>query len=125
MSTTIRENVENLIRQVEQGRLLEAFDTFYGENVAMRENTAAPTIGKAANRAREEEFVASVAEVHEARAKRWLVDGDRAVIEWNLEYTATDGTRIRLEQIAAQTWENGKITDERFFYDTASVVVPN
>jgi ketosteroid isomerase-like protein len=122
MSTPIRESVETLIQQVEQGNLLGAFDTFYADNVSMRENTAAPTIGKAANRAREEQFVASVAEVHEVRAKRWLVDGDRAVIEWNLEYTAKDGTRVRLEQVAAQTWENGKITDERFFYDTASVV---
>lgn len=122
MSTPIRENVESLIQQVEQGNLLGAFDTFYADNVSMRENTAAPTVGKAANRAREEQFIASVAEVHEVRAKRWLVDGDRAVIEWDLEYTAKDGTRIRMEQIAAQTWENGKITDERFFYDTASVV---
>jgi ketosteroid isomerase-like protein len=122
MSTPIRESVETLIQQVEQGNLLGAFDTFYADNVSMRENTAAPTVGKAANRAREEQFIASVAEVHEVRAKRWLVDGDRAVIEWDLEYTAKDGTRIRMEQIAAQTWENGKITDERFFYDTASVV---
>jgi ketosteroid isomerase-like protein len=123
MSTEIRENVLTLIKQVEQGKLLEAFDAFYADSVAMQENSNAPTVGKAANRAREEQFVASVAEVHEARAKRWSAGENHAAIEWVVEFTSTEGTRLRMEQVALQTWENGKIVHERFYYDTASLIV--
>ena len=61
-------NIQNLDAQLNQmildGQILEAFDRFYGENVVMQENNQEPTVGKAANRAREEQFVGSVAELH-------------------------------------------------------------
>ena len=123
MSTEIRENVLTLIKQVEQGQILEAFDAFYADNVAMQENSNAPTMGKPENRAREEQFVASVAEVHEVRARSWTADANRAAIEWTLDFTNTEGTRLRMEQVAVQTWENGKIVHERFYYDSASLIV--
>jgi len=119
----IRSNVEQLVELVEQGNLLEAFERFYAEDVAMRENTNPPTVGKAANRQREIEFVNSVREVHQSRAAFVAVDGDRAVIGWELEFTNKDGQRLRLDQVAVQTWQDGRIVDERFVYDSGSVVV--
>jgi ketosteroid isomerase-like protein len=120
MSVSLRERVDVLIGQVEQGKILEAFEEFYAEDVVMRENSATPTVGKAANRGRERAFVASVAEVHECRAKARLVDGEQAVIEWVLEFTDKSGKRVRLEQTALQTWRGGRIAHERFFYDPAA-----
>ena len=29
---------------------------------------------------------------------------------------------MKFDQIALQTWENGQITEERFFYDSGSLV---
>jgi ketosteroid isomerase-like protein len=124
MSVNVRERVEGLIARVEQGRLLEAFEEFYAEDVVMQENANPPTVGKAANREREKAFVASVAAVHESRANAILVDGDRAVIEWVADFTNTEGTRLRIEQTALQTWLGGQIAHERFYYDSASVVRP-
>ncbi len=107
---SIRNSVNELVSMVEQGQILEAYEKFYAENVAMRENTGAPVIGKDKNR-------------HENRADFVAVDGDRAVIGWKFEFTNTEGVRLRLDQIAVQQWDNGQIVDERFVYDTASVLV--
>lgn len=120
---SIRNSVNELVSMVEQGQILEAYEKFYAENVAMRENTGAPVVGKDTNREREIATLSTVRDVHENRAEFVVVDGDRAVIGWKFEFTNTEGTRLRLDQIAVQQWENGQIVDERFVYDTASVLV--
>ena len=120
-TTTTREQVQELVSLVEKGQVLEAFDTYYADGVTMQENRNAPTVGKSANRAREEQFVGSIAQVHENRAKSVTVDGDRAVIEWVLDFTNTAGQRVRLEQVTLQEWQGGRIVRERFFYDSASL----
>jgi hypothetical protein len=48
--------------QIAKGDILGAFDRFYAENVTMQENSDEPFAGKANNRKREEEFIASVQE---------------------------------------------------------------
>lgn len=116
---SLRERVQDLIQKVETGQAMEAFEAYYAEDIAMQENGNAPTVGKAENRVREEQFLASVAEWHEGRAVSYVVDADRAAIHWLLEVTFTNGQRARLDQIAYQTWKNGQIVHERFFYNTA------
>lgn len=117
-----RQRVQDLVSRVERGELLDAFEEFYADDITMRENTQPPTTGKAANREREQQFVASVKEVHEARAESLVVEGDRAAIHWILDYTAQDGNRYRMDQIAYQTWRGDQIVSEQFFYDTGSLV---
>jgi hypothetical protein len=120
---SIRNSVEELVTMVEQGQILEAYEKFYAENVAMRENTGVPVVGKDTNREREIATLSTVRNVHENRADFVVVDGNRAVIGWKFEFTNTEGVRLRLDQIAVQQWESGQIVDERFVYDTASVMV--
>jgi ketosteroid isomerase-like protein len=119
-----RNLVNELVEMVQRGQILDAFERFYAEDVSMRENVGAPTIGKSANRDREIAFVNSVKEVHENRAAFALVDGDRAVINWRLDFTNTQGQRLRFDQLAVQRWENGQIVEERFVYDTGALAVP-
>lgn len=117
-----RQRVQDLISRVQAGDILGAFAEFYADDVAMQENANEPTVGKDANRVREEAFVASVAEVHENRAASFVVDGDRAAIQWVLEFTGQDGVRRRMDQLAYQTWRGDHIVHERFYYDSAAVV---
>ena len=112
-----RERVEELISFVEQGKILEAIEEFYDDDVVMQENANPPTVGKAANRQREAAFGDTIAQVHENRAASLLVDGDRAAIHWIFDYTDRDGRRTRLDEIADQTWRGDKIVRERFYYD--------
>jgi ketosteroid isomerase-like protein len=119
---SIKIHVADLIQLVETGQMLEAITKYYGENVAMQENTAPPTVGFAENHAREAAFFGSL-----KFAKFTLVsvvtEGDRAAINWIFDYTTADGQRYRMDEIAIQTWRDGKIVHERFVYDSASLAV--
>ena len=119
MST--RERVHELVGYVQAGRIPEAIERFYADDATMQENRQPPTVGKAANLARERAFGDSIARWHEAAARSIAVDGDRVSIEWVFEYTTREGQRIRMEEIAQQTWRDGKIAHERFFYDSATL----
>lgn len=119
MST--RERVQQLVTYVKAGRIPEAIEEFYAEGVAMQENRQPPTVGKAANLARERAFGDSVETWHEVTARSIAVDGDQALIEWVFDYTTREGQRIRMEEIAQQSWRDGRIERERFFYDTAAL----
>ena len=119
---SIKQKVQHLIELVEQGRMLEAIETYYGEHVAMQENIDAPTVGLAANLKREREFFDSLLSV-QFRAASVIVEGDRAAINWVFDYTTADGQRYRQDQIAVQTWRDGKIVRERYVYDTATILL--
>jgi ketosteroid isomerase-like protein len=102
--------------QIVGGDILGAFDRFYGDDVTMQENNEQPTIGKAANRKREEEFVGSVEKIHGVKVLASAVNGDTSFGEWEFDATYKGGTRIKMSQVAVRHWKNGQIVQERFYY---------
>ena len=98
------------------GDILGAFDTFYADDVVMQENSGEPTRGKAANRAREEAFVASVEQFHGAQVLSTAVNGNVTFSEWVLDATYKGGGRVVLAQVAVRRWKDGKVAEERFYY---------
>jgi hypothetical protein len=118
-----RQRVDDLISYIEAGRIEEAIQEFYHDDVEMRENLNAPTIGKDANLAREKEWTATIKEVHENRPTFVAVDGEQVALGWVFDYTNSDGQRIRGDQVALQDWRGDKIARERFVYDPTSAVV--
>lgn len=120
-----RKRVQELITYVERGDFPEAIERFYDEHVQMRENLAPPTVGRAANVERERGFKSYVAKLHESRAKDVVIDGDRVVINWILDFTSVDGKRTRMDQLAYQRWRDDRIVEERFVYDPGSVETLN
>lgn len=117
MST--EENVKQLIGLVEQGRFLEAIQEFYAEDASMQENNEPPRVGLPALLEREKQFLNSIREMHVHRAESFLVDGDRAAINWIFELTDGEGKRRSLNEVAYQLWRDNKIVRERFYYDPA------
>jgi ketosteroid isomerase-like protein len=120
MST--KQNVLGLIALVENGKMLDAMTTYYAPDVAMQENVSPPTVGFAENYAREAAFYGSLKALRFTLASV-VVEGDVAVINWVFDYTTADGKRYRMDEIAVQTWRDGKVVHERYIYDTASLAV--
>ncbi len=116
---SIKERVTGLISLVEKGKFLEAIPEFYAEDAVMQENDSPPRAGLPNLLANERRVMASFKEIHVIRAESFLVDGDRAAINWIFEFTTTDGQRRRMNEIAYQQWRGGKIAAEKFFYDPA------
>jgi ketosteroid isomerase-like protein len=98
------------------GNILNAFETYYADDVVMQENDLPPFTGKAVNRKREEDFVNSVQEFHEARLLGEAVNGDTSYSEWEYDLTFKNGTRTKLQQVASRRWKNGQVSHERFYY---------
>jgi hypothetical protein len=118
--TTIAALDAELNQMVLAGKILEAFDRFYDESVVMQENAATPTVGKTVNRAREEKFVESIEQFHGAQVLGSGAGADRSYSEWTMDVTFKGGIRVKLEQVAARQWRNGKIVHERFYFNAAS-----
>ena len=113
----IRNLVETLNSRILAGDILGVFEELYADDVVMSENGTEDRVGKDANRAYEEAFVASLAEFHGAAAETVLVDGNKSAVEWFFDYTTTEGQRMTYRQVALQTWnDEGKIAREVFYH---------
>ena len=117
---SIKLHVQHLVALVEQGRMLEAIQTYYADDVAMQENLGDPTIGLATNIERERAFYDSLRSAR-FRAVSVVVEGNHAAINWIFDYTTADGQRYQMDEIAFQTWRDGRIAHERYIYDTATL----
>lgn len=108
--------IQDLIEGLTSGRLLEVFDRYYADDVVMSENGEddANRYGKAKNRAYEEYFVAN-SEWFGARIGPVLADGEHTAYEMWMDL-AFQGQRFQRTQWAVQTWRDGKIVREVFYY---------
>jgi hypothetical protein len=117
MSTQELSQLEHeLNRLITNGHALAAFDRYYADDVVMQENTAEPRVGKAANRGYEEEFFASIAEVHRIAVLATAIGDGVTLSEWEYDVTFRDGNRVTMAQVARRRWRNGKVVHERFYH---------
>src|SRR5436190_24080456 len=110
------EKITALNDLVLNGKALEAFETYYDNDVIMQENENAPTVGKEANRKREKEFYSSILEFRSAKLLNLTVGENITMTQWHYDYIHKDwGTRNYM-QVSVQEWKNDKIIREQFFY---------
>jgi hypothetical protein len=98
----------------------EVYERYYDENVVVQENMQPSRIGRALSIERQKLMNANVKEIHDFKIGAVLVDGDRSMVEMNLDATTKDGHHLKIEEVGLQTWKDGKIIHERYFYDPAS-----
>lgn len=120
IAVNAQERLGDLIPSIEQGRILDAMNRFYADDVKMQENDNLPTIVLAANIEREKRFLSSVRE-WEGFEVTAIGDGfDITSYEVVMDRVTTDDIPVHLKQVVIAKWEDGKIVHERFFYNTAS-----
>ena len=115
-SDTNKANLLDLLDAMGKGQLMAAFDKYYAEDVVMSENGEAdPTrVGKAANRAYEQAFVDN-AKWNGAKVGPILADGDHTAYEMWMDFHYGEYHIVRT-QLALQTWKDGQIVKETFYY---------
>jgi hypothetical protein len=114
--TQIENSVKDLNNLVLTGKMLEAFDKYYHDDVLMQENDLPPTVTKVANRQREVEFLENVTEFRGAEVKGVAVGDDISVVIWNYDYTHRELGVRNYSQVSIQQWKDGKIINEKFIY---------
>jgi ketosteroid isomerase-like protein len=98
----------------------EVYERYYDENVVVQENLQPARVGRALSIERQKLMNANVKEIHDFKIGVVLVDGDRSMVEMHLDATTKDGYRLHIEEVGLQTWQNGRIIHERYFYDPSS-----
>ena len=117
MSTSDTATLDHkLNEQILTGDILGAFDTYYADDIVMQENSTEPFVGKVLNRKREQDFMDSVQEFHGMKLLGSAVAGDTSYSEWEMELTFKAHGRVKMSQVAARRWKDGKVSHERFYY---------
>lgn len=113
----VREIAEHFTELCAEGRLEEAAETYWADDIATYE--AAPgdyaeTHGKAEALA-EALWWAENHEVHDSGIDGPFVNGDQFILYWEIEVTPRGGARIGMEETILQTVRDGKTVEQRDF----------
>lgn len=114
----LQANVNGMIDMLKNGQMLDAFEKYYADDVVMQENNEPPRVGKAKNREFEKEFISNIEAVHDSQIRHVAYNPSEnvAMIESFFDATLKGVGRVKMEEVAVQTWENNKIVHEKFFY---------
>lgn len=119
MSTTdLQQRLNDLFDYIRQGKIIDAMSEFYDNDTVMQDNANPPTKGRAANIEREKQFLSGVKEWKGLTVTASGVGDNVTFYESTMDFIATNGQPIHLEQVSVAKWSNGKIVHERFYYDT-------
>ncbi len=115
-TTTLQDRLEDLFSYIREGRILDAIKEFYAEDTVMQENDQPPTVGRAANLKREQAFINSVKEWKRFDVTAKGVGEDVTFYETVMDWIATDGTPVHVEQVVVAKWRDGRIIHERYYH---------
>lgn len=118
-AVNLKDRLEDLFRYIREGRIIDAMQEFYAEDVAMQENANPPTVGLAANIEREKQFMSGVKEWKGFEVRGVGVGDGITFYEAVFDWIATNGQPVHLEQVTVARWRDGKIVHERFYYDAS------
>ena len=119
MSTTsLQQRLNDLFGYIRQGTIIEAMNEFYDKDTVMQDNANPPTKGLAANIEREKQFMSGVKEWKGFTVTASGVGDNVTFYESTSDFVTTGGQPVHLEQVSVAKWKNGKIVQERFYYDT-------
>jgi hypothetical protein len=114
---TIEEKLKKLNELVLAGKMMDAFEQFYHDDVQMQENESEPVKGKDANRERELVFLSNIEEFRNASVRAVATGDDVSFVVWSYDYTHKEWGVKKYTQVSVQKWKDGQIIHEQFFYN--------
>ena len=115
---TYKEKAQDIYNKLGEGKLLEAFDQYYSEDIVMTEPRGTRE-GKAACRDYEIAFLNSIQEFHGLDVKGVGADEQAGVtfVQSVMDVTFKDGNRAQFDQVAVQRWKGEQVVHETFYYE--------
>jgi hypothetical protein len=100
-----------------EGKVLMAFRKYYHRDVVMIKANGERWQGEEANREFEKKWVDPIREIHASgvNAISSYEEDNMTIVEAWMDVTLQNGQRIKMEEIARQTWRGDQIVEERFF----------
>ncbi|MEH0157456.1 SnoaL-like domain-containing protein [Limibacter armeniacum] len=108
-----------LYQMMEEGKLMEAFERFYDDEVVIMEADGTTRNGKNEQREAIQEWQNMVKEFHGGGAHDITSNEEKGVtmVESWTDVTFKNGGRMKMEEVAIQHWRGDKIIRERFYYN--------
>ncbi len=110
---------ERLVELCRLGENMQAVNELYAKNIVSKEMPGAPneiTSGKDAVIKKSEEWYATVEEFHGGEISDPIVAEDHFSCTMKMDCTFKGQGRMQIEELAVYRVNNGKITEEQFFY---------
>ncbi len=98
-----------------QGKILDSIDQFYADNCVFTEPDGSHRSSKAAQRAHLEGFFATLKSFESATLHGEATGDNFSASEWTFKMTAGDGSPIVWNETLVRTWQDGKITSEKYY----------
>jgi len=117
--TTLKNNVEKLNILIKDGKIMEAFEKYYGEFVVIQVNGNAPITGKEQNRKREMIFLQEIEKLNSAEIKSVTfggTDDNVSVTEWAINIENKEGIKKIIYRVNVQHWKDDKIINEKLYF---------
>lgn len=115
--SNLKTNVEELNELILGGKIMDAFEKFYAEDVVMQDNNYPQRVGKDENRQYEAAFVDGLTEFRGAKVLNTVISDDMVAVEWWMDYTHKDYGIRNYKQLSVQRWKDGQIVEEKFYYN--------
>ena len=113
------DKAKDIYNMLATGKLFEAFDKYYHNDVEVVEANGDTRKGKDQNRKFQEEFMGMIKEIHGMGVKSVTSNEKEAttMVESWMDVTYKNGKRLFSEEVAVQKWEGDQIIYERFYYN--------
>jgi len=117
--TKLKNNVENLNALIKEGKIREAFEKYYSDEIITQVNGNTPIVGKEQNRKRETVFLQEIEKLNSAEIKSVTFGGIRdniSMTEWAMDIKNKKGKKEIIFRVNVQHWKNNKIVNERLYF---------
>lgn len=121
---SVLENAQKMQAMIGEGKVMEAFEQYYDDQVQVYEMpTGEHRNGKEAQRNAIQEWFGMVKEAHGGGVDSITANEETGVacVEGWTDFTAQDGNRVKMQEVAVQQWKDGKIVQEKFYYNMPGV----
>ena len=115
----LKNTVERLNTLIKEGKIREAFEKYYREDVVIQVNGNSPVIGKDQNRKREMMFLQEIEKLNSAEIKSITfggTDDNISMTEWAIHIENKNGKQKTIYRVNVQHWKDDKIINEKLYF---------
>jgi hypothetical protein len=115
----LKNTVEKLNILIKEGKISEAFEKYYGEEVIIQVNGSSPILGKENNRKREMIFLSEIEKLDNAEIKSVTFGGEDdnvSMTEWAINIENKQGVKKTIYRVNVQHWKDDKIINEKLYF---------
>lgn len=106
---------EQLNAMICAGRSVEAFETFYAEDVIAQENDEPERLGRDAWMRGRQQLETQINKL-DARVLAHASDGEVSFSEWEYNMEIEGMAAMKVIQVAVRRWKDGRVVHERFYH---------